>query len=50
VVQVDDLRAEAGRARDGTRRLQVQADRRSAPPADSPTTQTPARRTRPRAD
>jgi len=51
LAQVEDLRADAGRARDETRRLQTQLDRRSTPPAEPPAT--PAgttRRSRPRSD
>ena len=51
LAQVEDLRADAGRARDETRRLQAQLDRRSTLPGEPPAT--PAgttRRNRPRSD
>jgi hypothetical protein len=52
LAQVDDLRAEAGRARDETRRLLAQVDRPTPPPAEpsAPPAPAAARRTRPRSD
>jgi len=51
VAQVEDLRAELGRARDETRRLQGQLDRHSTPPAEPAATAAGStRRSRPRAN